>query len=197
MAQTSSPIQQLEQQRLLLQLEYQTEKETFRQHTQQMGIERLVHRGDAWWPVKVSKSYYNSLNQLAVELVRTSSSEEEDDDHNFEHGKPVTFFTAETSGTSVKPGKSGTSVDTDLRYFRITGTVSFVDGDRMVVTIPDNSSSGSSHVLDLQGAELLGVQLSFDETSYRMMMEALARAIKGKGRLGYLRDLFYTKGMKP
>ncbi|MBQ7513713.1 MAG: AAA family ATPase [Prevotella sp.] len=197
MAQTSSPIQQLEQQRLLLQLEYQTEKETFRQHTQQMGIERLVHRGDAWWPVKVSKSYYNSLNQLAVELVRTSSSEEEDDDHNFEHGKPVTFFTAETSGTSVKPGKSGTSVDTDLRYFRITGTVSFVDGDRMVVTIPDNSSSGSSHVLDLQGAEQLGVQLSFDETSYRLMMEALARAIKGKGRLGYLRDLFYTKGMKP
>ena len=194
MAQTSSPIQQLEQQRLLLQLEYQTEKETFRQHTQQMGIERLVHRGDAWWPVKVSKSYYNSLNQLAVELVRTSSSEEEDDDHNFEHGKPVAFFTTETSGTSGKPGKSGNA---DLHYFRFTGTVSFVDGDRMVVTIPDNSSSGSSHVLDLQGAEQLGVQLSFDETSYRLMMEALARAIKGKGRLGYLRDLFYTKGMKP
>ena len=194
MAQTSSAIQQLEQQRLLLQLEYQTEKETFRQHTQQIGIERMVHRGDAWWPVKVSKSYYNSLNQLAVELQRTSSSEEEDDDHNFEHGKPVTFFTAGASETSGKPGTSG---DTGLRYFRLTGTVSFVDGDRMVVTIPDDSSSGSSHVLDLQSAEMLGIQLSFDETSYRMMMEALARTIKGKDRLGYLRDLFYTRGMKP
>ena len=58
----------------------------------------------------------------------------------------------------------------------------------MVVTIPDNA-----HIIDLQSAENLGVQLSFDETSYRLMMEALDRAIRGKGRLGYLRDLFYSK----
>ena len=58
----------------------------------------------------------------------------------------------------------------------------------MVVTIPDNA-----HIIDLQNAENLGVQLSFDETSYRLMMEALDRAIRGKGRLGYLRDLFYSK----
>ncbi|MBQ3361894.1 MAG: AAA family ATPase, partial [Prevotella sp.] len=66
-------------------------------------------------------------------------------------------------------------------------TVSYADGDRMVITIPDGTS-----VLDLQNAENLGVQLSFDETSYRTMMDALDRAIKGKGRLGYLRDLFYS-----
>jgi superfamily I DNA and/or RNA helicase len=63
-----------------------------------------------------------------------------------------------------------------------------VDGDRMVVTVADNA-----HIIDLQNAENLGVQLSFDETSYRLMMEALDRAIRGKGRLGYLRDLFYSK----
>ena len=61
-----SPIQQLEQQRMLLQLEYNTEKEAFRQQTEQIGIARKVKRGDAWWPVKFTKSYYNSLNQLAV-----------------------------------------------------------------------------------------------------------------------------------
>jgi superfamily I DNA and/or RNA helicase len=58
----------------------------------------------------------------------------------------------------------------------------------MVVTVADNA-----HIIDLQNAENLGVQLSFDETSYRLMMEALDRAIRGKGRLGYLRDLFYSK----
>ena len=167
MPQQASPIQILQQQRLLLQLEYQTEKEAFRQQTEQIGIERKVKRGDAWWPVKVSRSYYNSLNQLAVEVVRSTDT---DIEHSFEFGKPVVFFYGEP-----------------IRYFRFTGTVSYVDGDRMVITVPDNTS-----IIDLQNAERLGVQLSFDETSYRLMMEALDRAIKGKGRLGYLRDLFYS-----
>ena len=57
----------------------------------------------------------------------------------------------------------------------------------MVITVPDGFAIG-----DIQDADHLGVQLSFDETSYRLMMEALDRTIKGKGRLGYLRDLFYT-----
>ena len=174
MPQSASPIQALKQQRLLLQLEYETEKETFRQQTEQMGIARKVKRGDAWWPVKVTKSYYNSLNQLAVEITRTADS---DIEHNFEFGRPVVFFASDASKTS----------DAAIRYFRFTATVSYVDGDRMVITVPDNTS-----IIDLQNAERLGVQLSFDETSYRLMMEALDRAIKGKGRLGYLRDLFYS-----
>ena len=168
---TSSPIQALQQQRLLLQLEYETEKEAFRQQTQQTGIARKVKRGDAWWPVRFSRSYYNSLNQLAVEVVRTTDT---DIEHNFEFGRPVTFFTV-----SADNG--------DIHYFRFSATVSFVDGDRMVLTLPDGTST-----IDLQNAEALGVQLSFDETSYRLMMEALDRAIRGKGRLGYLRDLFYS-----
>ena len=164
----TSPIQALQQQRLLLQLEYQAEKEAFRQQTEQIGIERKVKRGDAWWPVKVTRSYYNSLNQLAVEVVRTTDT---DIEHNFEFGRPVVFFH-----------------DDPIKYFRFTGTVSYADGDRLVVTVPDNTC-----IIDLQNAERLGVQLSFDETSYRLMMEALDRVIKGKGRLGYLRDLFYSR----
>ena len=168
---STSPIQALQQQRLLLQLEYETEKEAFRQQTEQIGMQRKVKRGDAWWPVRFSKSYYNSLNQLAVEVVRTADS---DIEHNFEFGRPVVFFTVDDHSAAIK-------------YFRHTATVSYVDGDRMVITVPDGFP-----VIDLQNAESLGVQLSFDETSYRLMMEALDRAIKGKGRLGYLRDLFYS-----
>ena len=69
--------------------------------------------------------------------------------------------------------------------------VSFVDGDRMVVTVPE-----SMPLTDLQTAANVGVQLSFDETSYKMMFEALDRVMRAKGRLAYLRDLFYTPGMK-
>ena len=172
----TSPIQALQQQRLLLQLKYETEKEAFRQQTQQTGMERRVKRGDAWWPIKFSKSYYNSLNQLAVEVVRTADI---DIEHNFEFGKPVAFFTVD-EGSAV------------IKHFRLTGIVSYVDGDRMVVTVPDGFP-----IVDLQNATTssdssLGIQLSFDETSYRLMMEALDRVIRGKGRLGYLRDLFYS-----
>ena len=169
MSQQASPIQALQQQRLLLELEYQTEKETFRKQTEEMGVQRKVKRGDAWYPLKVDKSYYNSLNQLAVEVIRTSDQEIE---HTFEFGKTVMFFSCE--GNKIK-------------YLPFTATVSYVDGDRMVCIIPNNG-----YLVTLQNTQNVGVQLSFDETSYRLMMEALDRAIKGKGRLGYLRDLFYS-----
>ena len=177
MPQQTTPIQALQQQRLLLQLEYQTEKEAFQQQTTQMGIERKVKRGDAWWPVGVAKSYYNSLNQLAVELVRTADTDVE---HTFEFGRPVQFFTA-TAPTA------GSATAAHVRYFSIPATVSYVDGDRMVVTVPDGTS-----IADLQDADGLGVQLSFDETSYRLMMDALDRTIHARGRLAELRDLFYS-----
>ena len=172
MASQEPAIQALQQQRLLFQLEFNAEKETFRQQTEQVGIERKVKRGDAWWPVKVTRSYYNSLNQLTVEVVRSTDT---DIEHCFEFGRPVQFFSVDTDNSKIS-------------YFRYTATVSYADGDRLVITVPDNTS-----IIDLQNTEKLGVQLSFDETSYRFMMEALERVIKGKGRLGYLRDLFYSR----
>jgi superfamily I DNA and/or RNA helicase len=170
-------IQALQQQKQLLQLEYQTEKEAFRQQTEQMGMARRVKRGDAWWPVHIGRSYYNSLNQLCVEAVRTA---DDDIEHNFEFGRPVMFFRVQEPDEGHKTQS--------LTYFRFTGTVSYVDGNRMVVSVPD-----SAPVADLQGAEQVGVQLSFDETSYRTMFDALDRVIRAKGRLGYLRDLFYSR----
>ena len=166
MSQTSA-IQDLQRLRVLLEIEYLYEKSTFRKQTETKGLNRQVKRGDAWFPLKVGKSYYNSLNQLVIEVFRTADQEIE---HNFEYGRPVTFFTAE------------------LKYFDFTGTVSYVEGDRMVVAVPDNAP-----VVQLQNTENLGVQLSFDETSYRLMFEALDRTMRAKGnRLAYLRDLFHT-----
>ena len=180
--QQTTPLLALQQQRLLMQLEYQMEKEAFRRQTEERGMARLVKRGDVWWPLRVGKSYYNSLNQLCLEVFRTADEEIE---HNFEFGRPVVFFTSKTSQTS---NTSSTSKTESLRYFSFTATVSYVDGDRMVVSLPD-----SAPITDLQTAEQLGVQLSFDETSYKMMFDALDRVMRSKGRLGYLRDLFYSQ----
>ena len=177
-----SPIQALLQQRTLLQLEYYTEKEAFRKLTEQMGMQRKVKRGDAWFPLRVGKSFYNSLNQTAIEVFRTS---DQDIEHNFEFGRPVMFFMVKKMGKNEDQGRKVQSI----KYFSFTGTVSYVDGDRMVITMPD-----SAPLLDLQqSAEPIGVQLSFDETSYKLMFEALDRVMKAKNnRLAYLRDLFYS-----
>ena len=201
-----SPIQALLQQRTLLQLEYYTEKEAFRKLTEQMGMQRKVKRGDAWFPLQVGKSFYNSLNQTAIEVFRTS---DQDIEHNFEFGCPVMFFMVKKTS---KMGKNESQGNTALqqpenasdanhkvqnsnlkvqsiKYFSFTGTVSYVDGDRMVITVPD-----SAPLLELQqSTDPIGVQLSFDETSYKLMFEALDRVMKAKNnRLAYLRDLFYS-----
>lgn len=175
MRQQETALEQLRRQKLLLQLEYYTEKEAFRKQTETMGLRRKVKRGDAWFPIRVGKSYYNSLNQLVVEVFR---GEEEDIDHNFEFGRPVVFLSA----TDAK------DLGGKLRYFSFTATVSYVDGNRMVVAVPD-----SAPLLELQSSsQPLGVQLSFDETSYRAMFQAIDRVIAAKNdRLAYLRELFH------
>lgn len=198
-----SPIQALLQQRTLLQLEYYTEKEAFRKLTEQMGLQRKVKRGDAWFPLQVGKSFYNSLNQTAIEVFRTS---DQDIEHNFEFGRPVMFFMVKKMGKNENQGNTALQQPENasdanhkvqnsnlkvqsIKYFSFTGTVSYVDGDRMVITVPD-----SAPLLELQqSTDPIGVQLSFDETSYKLMFEALDRMMKAKNnRLAYLRDLFYS-----
>ena len=196
---------------MLLEIEYFTEKEAYRKLTESRGLQRLVKRGDAWFPLRVGKSYYNSLNQLCIEVFRTTDN---DIEHNFEFGRPVQFFkqptptpqtptpnpsrgegslnTHSTDNTTSKanqtPLPSGGGGGGCLSYYNFTATVSYVDGDRMVVAVPD-----SAPIIELQNTDLqLGIQLSFDETSYRTMFDALDRVMRSKNnRLAELRDLFY------
>ncbi len=176
----NTPVQSLQQQRLLLQIEYDEERQSFQKQAEATGLGRRLKRGDAWYPLRIGKSYYNSLNQRCVEVFRTT---DQDIEHNFEPGRPVVFFSLlEEEGKKKQ----------HLKFFGFTGNVSYIDGDRMVVSVPDNA-----HIADVEGTANVGIQLSFDETSYRTMFDALERVTKAKGnRLAYLRDLFYTPQMK-
>lgn len=166
----SSPILYLQRQYDLLQLEYEYEKELFKQQTELMGIGRKVKRGMCWYPLDIGRSYYNALNQLVVEVERREDKEIE---HLFEYGRPVCFFTQDVIGK--------------LTYLPFVATVNYVDEERMVVVLPNADA-----LLSLQGKEVLGVQLYFDETSYRLMFEALKQVIGAKNnRLAELRDIFH------
>ncbi len=165
---TDSPTLHLQRQQLLLRMEYEYEKQEFQRQTETMGVARKVKRGMCWYPCTAGRSFYNSLNQLVIEITR---SEDTDIEHSFEYGKPVCFFKQSATG--------------DLTYYTFLGSVSYADEARMVVVMP-----GGNAVMDLQNTDNLGVQLYFDETSYQTMFEALADTLKAKGtRLAELKDI--------
>lgn len=163
-------VQQLQRQYDLLRTEYEAEKETYQAQTEQVGIVKKIRQGVCWYPVSLSRSYYNSLNQLVVEVGR---KEDQDVEHNFEYGRPVRFFVSDSGGR--------------LRYFNFTSVVSYAEENRMVVSLPSSAA-----LTELMGRPDLGIQLYFDETSYQTMFAALQEVIQAKGnRLAYLRAVFY------
>lgn len=169
-----SAIQALAEQRRLLTLEYESEKREFSETAGRIGVSRLVGKGEAWHPLIVGRTYHNSLNQRILEVSRAEPS---DIDHNFEYGCQVMFF-----DTIDVPGTSSAQV---VNRFR--GVVSYVDGNKMMVEIPE-----CAQIPDVGHSGSFGVMRSFDETSYRAMFDALDRAAAAKGRLGELRDKIYS-----
>lgn len=165
---TNSPIIHLQRQQNLLRMEYEYEKEEFKRQTENMGVARKVKRGLCWHPATPGRSYYNSLNQLVIEITRT---EDTDIEHSFEFGRPICFFRQSADGKII--------------YMNFTATVSYADDTRMVAVMP-----GAGAIMEVQAADNLGVQLYFDETSYRTMFEALEDTLRAKGnRLAELRDI--------
>ena len=187
----------LQRLRQLLQMEYDSEKEEFRVQSEKMGLKRKIHRGICWYPVEAGRSYYNSLNQFVVEIVKKDHNEDDEDiEHLFEYGKPVQFFTLKASPHPLsnrreEPSGQQSSLPSEgagggFSYLPFSSTVSYVDGDRMVVTLPSSQA-----LIDLQNTTNLGVQLYFDETSYKTMFHALDDAINAKNnRLADLKDIF-------
>ena len=156
----------------MLQKEYEYEKELYRQQTREAGIPKRIQQGVCWFPVKLGADRYNSLNQLTVEVTRTETEETE---HSFEYGRPVCFFRI--------------SADRQIRYFNFSAVISYVQDNKMVVVLP-----GPQVLPELVVTGELGVQLYFDDTSYKTMFAALREVAEAKGnRTARLREVLLGK----
>ena len=165
-------MQDLQQQSAMLQKEYEYEKELYRQQTREAGIPKRIQQGVCWFPVKLGADRYNSLNQLTVEVTRTETEETE---HSFEYGCPVCFFRI--------------SADRQIRYFNFSALISYVQDNKMVVVLP-----GPQVLPELVVTGELGVQLYFDDTSYKTMFAALREVAEAKGnRTARLREVLLGK----
>lgn len=158
------------EQRQLLQMEYEHEREEYKRISEQWGVERTVQRGLCWFPLRVGRNHYNSLNQLVVDVYRPEAQSE--NEHQFEYGRQVRFFTADDAMR--------------VSYRSYTGTVQYVEGNRMSIAMPSVQC-----ITDMENSYgELGVQLSLDETTYRTMFEALNDVAQARsGRVAELRDV--------
>ena len=158
------------EQRQLLQMEYEHEREEYKRISEQWGVERTVQRGLCWFPLRVGRNHYNSLNQLVVDVYRPESQAE--NEHQFEYGRQVRFFVADDA--------------LRVNYKSYTGTVQYVEGNRMSIAAPSVQC-----ITDMENSYgELGVQLSLDETTYRTMFEALNDVAQARsGRVAELRDV--------
>lgn len=158
------------EQRQLLQMEYEHEREEYKRISEQWGVERTVQRGLCWFPLRVGRNHYNSLNQLVVDVYRPESQAE--NEHQFEYGRQVRFFVADDA--------------LRVNYKSYTGTVQYVEGNRMSIAVPSVQC-----ITDMENSYgELGVQLSLDETTYCTMFEALNDVAQARsGRVAELRDV--------
>ena len=172
----SSPIKDLLRQQELLKKEYEYEKEIYQQQTERIGIRKKINKGLCWYPIIIERSRYNSLNQLTIEIERREDRETE---HNFEYGRPVRFFRMDLNGK--------------CHFFNHTCHVSYAEENRMVVVLPSEAA-----LREIGSVNELGIQLYFDETSYKTMFMALKEVTEAKNnRLAELRNLFLGTGMAP
>lgn len=159
---------EMQHQLQLLQQEYEYEKEMFWDSTHKADVPRKVQQGICWYPVRIGASRYNSLNQLTVDVFRV---EGEDVEHNFEYGRPVCFFRLKENG--------------ELVYWDCPAAISYVQDNRMVIALPEVQM-----LAVLNREEGWGVQLYFDDTSYKMMFAALRKVmLANNDRTAYLRDV--------
>lgn len=159
---------EMQHQLQLLQQEYEYEKEMFWDSTHKADLPRKVQQGICWYPVRIGASRYNSLNQLTVDVFRV---EGEDVEHNFEYGRPVCFFRLKENG--------------ELVYLDCPAAISYVQDNRMVIALPEVQM-----LAVLNREEGWGVQLYFDDTSYKMMFAALRKVmLANNDRTAYLRDV--------
>ena len=171
--------QHLAEQERLLHLEYEAEKREFEEISRHIGVQRRVRQGKCWFPIGGGRTFYNALNQLCIEVVNESQplveGQTEGIEHEFEPGRPVAFFRTEEGGDRPV-------------FWPWSCQVTRVDGERMLITIP--STQAAETLREYARLGQLGVQLSFDATSHRVMREAI-HAVRdaADARLQHLRNV--------
>jgi ATP-dependent RNA/DNA helicase IGHMBP2 len=150
----------------LLKLERQADLEQYRQKVLLRSITQRTKEGTTWYPVTLKREYIGTGERLIIEVERTNHL---DQPHSFQSGKLVSVF----CNASGKPENE-----------HMNGVINYVRDNTMVITL------NGDDLPDWLGDGLLGVDVMFDEMTYREMEFALKEVMKAEGnRVAALRDI--------
>lgn len=151
----------------LLRLEKQDDLKQYEQALKEQSLFDRRAKGTCWYPLEIKETGY-SIGEYPYFIADRTGFKEVP--HQFQAGKMVSFF----SNQDYHKGEA------------VKGTVNYVDGDRIKVVLyadelPEWADDGK-----------IGIDLLFDEYTYKTMETALEKVIKAEsGRLAYLRDVLF------
>lgn len=131
----------------LVQLEREEERKQHLEVIQRLPLQQRIDKGFSWYPVSVEKSGYSVGARPFVVINRESP----EDDHQFRAGTSVNLFTKQAQVNRPEVG----------------GVIQFVKKNRMKIIL-----SGQDMPTWLGGGQI-GVDLMFDERTYKEMDRAL------------------------
>lgn len=151
----------------LLKIERDEDYEQYKAHFMRNNINYRKQNGVTWFPIVITNTEIGLGEYISIDIERTTNHNEP---HQFSGGKIAALF-------------SNTHVDATP----INGTIKVINPNKLRLTLaidelPDWCDDGK-----------LGINLLFDENSYKEMNIALDKVINAKGnRLATLRDVFYN-----
>lgn len=163
-------IESLQHSLALLREEKEEDLQQYREKILRTSLQDRKKSGLSWYPVLLKKTIYGAGEKIIAALERTA---ELDKPHVFQSGKLVNIFLPSTNTTGVEE--------------QISAVVNNVKGNTMWVTL--NMGSADGGLPEWLEAGKLGVDLLFDEASYREMEFAVKQMIAAKGRASELREI--------
>jgi HrpA-like RNA helicase len=150
----------------LINQERAADLEQYRKKVLLRSLTQRTKEGTTWYPVKLGRDYIGTGERLVIEVERTNHL---DQPHSFQSGKVVSVF----SNGSGKPERD-----------HVNGVINYVRDAAMVITL--NSDDLPEWIDD----GMLGVDVMFDEMSYREMEFALKEVLKAEeNRVAELREI--------
>ncbi len=157
----------------LLSLEKTEDHKQYLEQFERHSIAARRKNGVTWYPVVISSEEIGPSDNLIIEIERTQGQNEL---HQFSNGKVIEIF----SNTG----------DKEAEFWKLNGTVRNAIGNKMRIALNVDELPGWTD----RGK--LGINLLFDENSYREMLIAIQKTIDAdRSRLAELRDIIY--GDKP
>lgn len=132
----------------LLQVEKDEDLKQYTQKIQETSYAYRRKEGVCWYPVLLTKERYDAGERLLVQVERPKEHTEQ---HMFQSGKLISFFCRNSNGSEES----------------VNGVVNSVLRNEMTITL------NSDELPDWVNSGKLGVQLLFDENSYKEMENAL------------------------